>query len=835
MDPVSIISGFALGTGSYYMAQRLVAGRSHREGLGDLLGWAFLIDEGIVLMKDGAFLTGLRIRGRDLDSATAAEVNQAAAVITQVLSLLGEGYSFEVNLHRRETHDYPALDRNHYPTPALWKLEQERRDQYGSQGQHFVTENVILITYAGPKEATQRWERLVIEGAGERLDWTQILRRFKSTIAETKSLLATTFFVERLDSRMLLTECHRCLTSLQHNVSPPLANDGSVPHSYLSYVLASDDFVTGFQPVVGRRYVFAISITSLGAETVAASSDWFNRLPENVRWHLRFVCLSRHEADRRISKLQTRWFHQRGGLRALFTPGDYQARREDFEDLDATEMQRETSQALADNRSGRARFGYLTSTLLLHDTNRDRGAGRALALMQAIRDQGWTCSLETINATDAFLGSLPGHGSYNLRRPLLSSVNLAHLFPVTTPWPGEAHNPSNLFPPESPPLLYARTNGATPFRVNLHQGDVGHTLVVGATGAGKSVLVGMLAMSWLRYAESRVFIFDVGRSHLIPTLAAGGTHYDLAREEASDRPVISLQPLRYIDDDAERIWALFYLETICELCGHALSPDDRRELGHALDLLAQAPPGNRTLTALYVSLPRRLQNVLEPYTIKGTFGRLLDAPDDGIRPEHGRVHTFELAEVIQFRDGLVVPLLMHLFRRIERSLDGTPTLIVIEEAWAALMRSAFAQRVEQWLLTLRKRNAAVVLVTHSPAQIRELPNAAMLTESCPTKIILPNPEARHPDQAEVYRTLGLNAREIEIIATATRKRDYYYKSTSGSRLFDLNLGQVALSLLTPLPGLTVQASTTALQNLIARYGETFLDHIDEAFHAEAAA
>lgn len=835
MDPVTLLGGFALGASSSYLARHLVAGRESREGLGDLLGWAFLIDEGIVLMKDGGFLTGLRLRGRDLESATAAEVNQAAAIVRQVLGLLGEGYAFEVNQHRHETHDYPDLKGNHYPTPALWALEREQRDQYQSRGEHFVTDNVILITYVPPKETLQRWERLLVEGAGDRLDWMQILHRFKNTVEEVQSLLATTFSVERLGSRALLSECHRCLTGLQHTVvSPPVLkggsemNKGSALHSYLSYVLASDDFVTGFQPVVGRRYVFAISITSLGTETVAASSDWFNRLRENARWHMRFVCLSRHEADRRIAKLQTRWFHQRGGLRALFMPGDYQARREDFEDLDATEMQRETSQALADNRSGRARFGYMTNTILLGDTNRDRGAGRALALMQAIRDQGWTCSLETMGATDAFLGSLPGHGSYNLRRPLLSSVNLAHLFPTTTPWPGEAACPSNLFPPESPPLLYARTGGATPFRVNLHQGDVGHTLVVGATGAGKSVLVGMLAMSWLRYARSRVFIFDVGYSHLIPTLAAGGTHYDLAGEEQGEGPAIALQPLRHIDEDAERIWALFWLETICELGGHILSPEDRRVLGHALDLLAQAPPENRTLTALYVSLPRRLQGVFEPYTVKGTFGQLLDAPDDGIGAEEGRLHTFELSEVIQFRDALVVPLLMHLFRRIERSLDGTPTLIVIEEAWAALMRSAFARRVQQWLLTLRKRNAAVVLVTHSPAQIRALPGAAMLTESCPTKIILPNPEARHPDQAEVYQTLGLSAREIEIIATATRKRDYYYTSPSGSRLFDLNLGPVARTLLTPLPGMTVQVSHTALQTLIEHYGETFLDHIDEA-------
>ena len=832
MDPVSLLGGALLGAGGYYAARRLAAGHAPREGLGDLLGWAFLIDEGIILMKDGAFLTGLRVRGRDLDSATAAEVNQAARVTNHVLSLLGEGYAFEVNLHRRETRDYPALERNHYPTRPLWALEHERQGQYHSQGEHFTTDNVVLITYVPPKETAQKWERLVIEGAGERLDWRHILHRFKNTIAEVESLLATTFFVERLDSRALLGECHRCLTGLGHSVAvPPIPNDGSVMHSYLSYVLASGDMVTGFQPVASGRYVFAVSITSLGSETVAASSDWFNRLKENARWHMRFICLSRHEAGRRIRKLQTRWFHQRGGLRALFTPGDYQQHKGDFEDVDAAHMQRETSDALAEVSSGRARFGYFTNTILLHDTNRDRGAGRALAIMQAIRDQGFACSLETINATDAFLGSLPGHGSYNLRRPLLSSQNACHLFPTTTPWPGETFNPSGLFPKDSPPLVYARTGGSTPFRVSLHQGDVGHTLVVGATGAGKSVLVGMLAMSWLRYAGSRVFIFDVGRSHLIPTLAAGGRHYDLA----GGGDAFALQPLRHIDEESDRIWALFWLETICELCGYDLQPDDRRELGHALDLLAQAPLEQRTLTALYVSLPRRLQEVLEPYTVKGAFGRLLDGSGDSISADEGRMHTFELSEVIQFRDQLVVPLLLHLFRRIERSLDGSPTLIVIEEAWAALMRSAFAQRVQQWLLTLRKHNASVVLVAHSPAQLRELPNAAMLTESCPTKIILPNPEARHPDQAEVYRILGLNTREIEIVATATRKRDYYYKSTSGSRLFDLNLGPVALTLLAPLPDQTVQQSAARLQTLIQRYGEDFLEHLGEASHAEVAA
>ncbi len=436
--------------------------------------------------------------------------------------------------------------------------------------------------------------------------------------------------------------------------------------------------------------------------------------------------------------------------------------------------------------------------------------------MQTLRDKGFACSLETYNATDAFIGSLPGHGAANLRRPLLSSRNVAHLFPTTTPWPGDPHCQSSLFPEKSPPLLYARGRGATPFTVNLHQGDVGHTLVVGATGAGKSVLVGLLALSFLRYADSRVFLFDVGRSHCIPTLAAGGNWYDFATTKA-------LQPLRHVGDTIDRMWALDFLETVWELAGALTNPSVRRELGRALHLLAHANSDDRTLTALYVSLPAKLQETLEPYTVKGPYGRLLD----GSSPVSaaGRIQCWELSEVLALGDAAAVPLLLTLFRSVERSLDGAPTLIVVEEAWAALLRSAFARRLEEWLLTLRKRNAALVIVAHSPAQIRALENRAILTESCPTKIVLPNPEAATDDNAPVYRALGLGSREIDIVARALRRREYYFKSPSGSRLFDLNLGPVAHALLLPIPGMSVEESTAHKKDLITRYGSAFIDHL----------
>ena len=809
MDPLSFIGGTLLGIGATHAVGRLQKSHRPNEGLGDLLGWAFLIDEGIILMKDGSFLAGLVVEPTDMEYAPTVEVNRAAQVVHEALAMLGEGYGLEVNVHREEVNSYLLSSKHHFPTPALTAMEAERRSQFTRHGVHYATRCALLITYTPPREYWARWEHLVVRGGGGPLDYGHILSRFKREWAEITALLGSVFTVRPLDSQALITECHAALTG--HN--EPVHTGDDVPHSYVSHALASCDFETGFYPVLGGAHLFVCTITSLGTHTRCLAGHFFNSMREEVRWHMRFVTLSRHAAERRIRRLQTRWFHQRGGLRTLLG-----AEENAIEDQDAVAMQEATGSALAATMSGRARFGYFTNTFLLRDESLQRGRTRAQALLQTLRDQGFACSLETVNATDAFIGSLPGHGFANLRRPLISSRNVAHLFPTSAPWTGPSRCPNPFFKPGSPALVCVRTLGSTPFYLNLYQEDVGHTLVVGATGAGKSVLAGFLALNFLRYAHSRVHVFDLGRSHLVPCLAAGGVHFDFGSNAVS-----ALQPLRHIDHETERMWALSWLESIYDLSDAMPDARGRRELSRVLDLLRHTPIDHRTLTALHLTLPLRLQNVLERYTVKGPYGRLLDGEKE--ETSDARMQVYELGPVLELGPGVMVPLLTALFRRIERSLDGSPTLIIIEEAWAALLQSRFAERIQGWLLTLRKHNASVVIVAHSPAQICALPNAALITESCPTRIVLPNPEARIPEVAEVYKGLNLNEREIAVIASARRKRDYYYKGPSGSRLFELVPGPVAQRLLMPMPGMTARDYPNHVRMVMERYGEHFIDHL----------
>ena len=181
-----------------------------------------------------------------------------------------------------------------------------------------------------------------------------------------------------------------------------------------------------------------------------------------------------------------------------------------------------------------------------------------------------------------------------------------------------------------------------------------------------------------------------------------------------------------------------------------------------------------------------------------------------------------MKHLLALDDRVALPVLLYLFRRVEQRLDGCPTLIEIDEAWMAFMHPRFGARITQWLLTLRKQNAAVVLATQSPTQLAQMVARHAIVESCPTKFYLPNADASAPASAELYRDLGLNAREIGTIAAATPKRHYYVKSTRGSRLFELGLGPLALAVMTPPAGQTVEDAKRRIEGLMHGRGDQWL-------------
>jgi len=299
-------------------------------------------------------------------------------------------------------------------------------------------------------------------------------------------------------------------------------------------------------------------------------------------------------------------------------------------------------------------------------------------------------------------------------------------------------------------------------------------------------LLATLALQCRRYPGSRLFLFDMGRSLRATVLGLGGEHYDLGGD--SD---LAFQPLARIDQPGYRAWAAEWLEARLLQEGVAVGPEQKAALWTALDSLAGAPEAQRTLTGLSVLLQdNALRQALQPYVLGGAHGALLDADQD--RLGSADVQCFEMEELMHSK-AAAAAVLSYLFARFEERFDGAPTLLILDEAWLFLDDPLFAARIRQWLKTLRKKNVSVIFATQSLADIKDSSIAAAIIESCASRIFLPNPLAGEPQIRDIYQGFGLNDRQIEIIAQATPKRDYYYQSRLGNRLFDLDLGPVTLA------------------------------------------
>ena len=756
--------------------------RQNEARLADWLPWAGLVADGVVINKDGAFQRTLTFRGPDLDSSTLSELMGASVRLDNALKRFGSGWCLHVEARRTPTHEYPVSD---WPDPLSWLIDQERAQDFAAAGGRFESAYYLTLSWLPPSEASGRFEAALFENgaasASIGVDYRACLASFVEETQSFKALLDLVMNdVRFLDGAETLTYLHSCISDRPH----PLAVPPTPFH--IDELISDSALVGGIAPKLGELHLEVLSVRAYVSETEPGLLDALNRLGIPYRWVTRVMPLDREEARAEIEKIRKRWFSKRKGILTLLREALY---REEATllDNDATAQAEDADLALAEVNGEAAGAAYVTLTITVADANEATAFERIRQIRQIADGMGFVTALETINAVEAWLGSLPGQPYADLRRPILLTPSLAHLLPLSAVWAGE---PSSTHL-NGPPLLVAATDGATPFRLNLHHGDVGHTLIVGPTGAGKSVLLGLIAAQWRRYAHAQVFMLDAGRSSRALTLGLGGAFVDLMQEEA--QASIALQPLAHIDDEAERAWARDWLISLLHRANIAVDPARREEIWAALCVLGARPAKERTLSVLSALIQDGdIRSALRPFTHAGPWGRLIDA-DAGQLAQHD-VQAFEMGDLMGHADALaaVLPCLVH---ALEARFDGRPTLLILDEAWAYLRDGAFADQIQAWLKTLRKKNVAVVFATQELADVEASTIAATILEACPTRIFLANDRAREPRTRPFYEGLGLNARQIALIGEAAPKRDYYVQQRTGARLIDLVLGPAALAFL----------------------------------------
>ena len=764
----------------------------------DYLPWAALVAPGVVLNKDGAFQRTAGFRGPDLESVDDAEVAAVAARLNNALRRFGSGWSLTIEARRDPALAYPESD---FPDPVSALVDAERRAAFLEEGAHFESRYYLTLVYLAPGEQAKTLTRFFIDGrGGDGLDWRAELSGF---IDRSNRLLALveglTPQAAWLDDAQTLTFLHGAVTTSRQSVAVP-----QTPQQ-LDALLATQPLDGGLSPRLGGAHLRVLTLTGFPAATTPGLLDELNQLAFAYRWTARAIFLDKVEAQGLLAKIRRQWFSKRRSVMALLQEALTQ-QPSALVDSDATNKAGDADLALQDLGGDAVAYAYVTTSLVVWDEDPTRADAKLALAEKVITGRDFTVIRERVGAVEAWLGSLPGQVYANVRQPPLSTLNLAHIAPLSAVWAGPERN-AHL---KGPPLLLARTEGSTPFRLSLHVGDVGHTAIVGPTGAGKSTLLALMALQFRRYPGARLFAFDFGASIRAAVLGMGGNFHDLGgvlRE--TDRPAVNLQPLAAIDDESERTWAAGWLAAILSREGVVVTPAVREHLWSALASLASAPIAERTLTGLGALLASRdLKQALAPYCLGGPWGRLLDSDHELLGDD--AVEAFETEGLLGTAAAPAV--LAYLFHRIERRLDGAPTLILVDEAWLALADEAFGPQLQTWLGTVRKKNGSVVLTTLSLVQIEQSPIAHAIIELCLTRIFLPNAWALDPVGSAAYRRFGFNDRQIELIARAVPKRDYYVQSPAGERLFELGLGPVGLA----FAGASSKADQALIGEILAR-------------------
>lgn len=790
-----LLLGLFLRVRSVTNAMRLKQHRSKEEGLADLLNYAAVIDDGVILGKNGSLMAAWIYRGKDMASSTVQEREEVSFRINQALVGLGNGWMIHIDAARRPAPGYTPPGKNHFSSFVTEAIDNERRERFEAIGTLYEGFFVLVVTYFPPLLAEKKIAELMFDDdnakEGKRAQQDRTLQAFKTACENLQSNLSISLELYRLGAHRVVLEndteitqddflrwLQFCVTGKNHPINLPAAP------MYIDSLIGGQELYGGVVPMIGNKYIQTVAIDGFPMESYPGILTRLSELPIEYRWSNRFIFLDQHQAIASLEKYRKKWKQKvRGFFDQVFNTHSGAI------DQDAQAMVDDAEAALAETKSGLVAQGYFTSVVVLMDEDRRFLEEQARLVEKEINTLGFNARVETVNTMEAWLGSLPGHGIENVRRPLMNTLNLADMIPTSSIWTGLESNPCNFYPPNSPPVMHVVTHGSSPFRLNFHVGDVGHTLIFGPTGAGKSTLLATLAAQVDRYPNMRVFSFDKGRSMETLTRAVGGSHYNIGDED-NTASGLSFAPMQLIQNASDQAWALSWVEAVMELNNIKVTPYQRNEIEAAIR--NNAAERSYSLSDLSNTLQdSEMREVLKAYTIDGSMGYLLDAEQDML--SFSRFTCFEIEELMNLPEKYALPIMLYLFRRIEKSLTGDPAIMFLDEAWIMLGHPVFKEKIREWLKVFRKKNCAVVLATQSLSDAAHSGILDVLNESCLTKIYLPNPYAREEDAAELYKRMGLNARQIEILANAIQKRQYYYTSPHGRRLFELALDPLTLS------------------------------------------
>lgn len=657
-----------------------------------------------------------------------------------------------------------------------------------------------------PRAAMRRWLSASETARLLQTDVERSIATLHATAQTVQTLLADVVAPVRLNKREAFGFFRTLLNLAPEKVEAPLCYD-----THLDYFV-SDSAVECHRDHldVDGRHVKVLTMKEPPSTTFAHLMEGLHTVPGEC-----VACLEwrRLPADRARHDLQMRrrhFFNKRVAFVNYVAP-DTKA-EEMLVDDSASATVRQLGEALTETEVNGHFLGECSLTIAVWDEDPRVAIRCAAEATKVLASHDGVLADESYNLLNAWLAMVPGNRAYNLRRLALLETNCADLGFLFTLDQG-ARNSAHL---GQEALAVLETEHSTPYYLNLHVEDVGHTLITGATGAGKSFLLNFLITHAQKYDPLTV-IFDLGHSYRKLATLLGGSYVELGLRHER----VSINPFA-LDPTPEHLHFLHgFARVLLEGAdAYQLSDAEDRELYEAIANLYVLDGSQRRLSTLANLVPRALSRRMAKWLEGGRYGAMFDRAEDTLSVN--RLQVFDLESIAAYPE-LLEPLLFYVLHRVstavqDPSQSGSLKLCVLDEAWRFIQHAQLRAYVTEGLKTWRKCNAAMVLATQAVDDFASGELLRTVVESCPTKLLLANPSFDRQQHGALFQ---MNENELELLAHLLPRRQLLLKRPRVTKVLNLNVDPRSYWLYTNTP-----VENERVNAVIAKYGfEAGLDHL----------
>ncbi|MFM7619977.1 MAG: VirB4 family type IV secretion/conjugal transfer ATPase [Alphaproteobacteria bacterium] len=682
----------------------------------------------------------VKIKGYAFETADDTDIDLKKNSRNNLLKGMASG-NFSLYFHtiRRKEKSFPDGE---MPNAFSDRLNTEWSNKHSDE-KCFINEHYLTLIRGPDKSGVAALENLAkkFQHRADKSSWEAYMRESFDELDEMTERILNGFAnygAELLD----IVEGDECVVSEPLEFLSRLVNCGysqqfTIPlgninrHLPLCRLYFGNKSVEAYTPV-GIKYAGLVAIKEYRPSTNAGAFDGFMQMPFELIISQSFSYINRMVA---ISSMQLQ-----------------QRRLIQSEDVAVSQIQ-EIDQALDSAMSGEFAFGmHHMSVMCIEDSVKALESALSLAVVE-LSNGGISGVRERMNMEPAFWAQLPGNKEFMARRSVVNTFNIAgfasfHNYPSgkrkNNHW-GDA-------------VTVLNTVSGTPYFFSFHVRDVGHTMIIGPTGAGKTVLLTFLCAQAQKF-KGRLFFFDKDRGAEIFVRAIGGRYMIPTASKTS-----GFNPFQLEDNNENRSFLIEFMKALVKVGDTPIPAHEIDRINEAVNSNFKLPKDQRRLRNLApfmgLSGPGTLAGRLEMWHSKGSHAKLFDNEEDVIDFSKSRVFGIEMAQILGDKYA-IAPVLLYLFHRIQNSLTGEPTMIVLDEAWALIDNPVFAPKIKDWLKVLRKLNTMVVFATQSVEDAAKSSISDTLVQQTATQIFLPNLKA-----TIVYRDVFmLSEREFLLVKT----------------------------------------------------------------------